>query len=1056
MKKIRYAFLNSFWFLLMLYTTALTNQNSNVLFEDNFQKNPNGAAATAPWVVSKGHWRTVDGVLQQASAEFDCGVLLPYFLDFSFSLEARVRVRDGFPGIGFFFQAADYRQPDFAQMCRFDSPETLLSGYFVQANFEATNTITCARQDFSSWHSLKLLVDLDQENYQLLLDQQVIAAKIPLRYRVGYCGLQASGGVIEFDDVKLTRLPTSQIKTEIYWPGKIGLTKNGEFLIPTGPRGRVQIFDRDGDLVRELGVTPEQQKILLDPVAAVGLNTGATIVADQGNVRLVLFDSQGNWQAATGFKGNGDAQFQALTDLALNEKNEVFALDQPNKRVQVFDGYLNYLGQFGANRLGQPTALTVSHDSVWIFDAKTAQVELFRWQGRTTQWLKSIKIEPGECRSLSVIGPGLYLTLGNRVVSYALNGEKQATFLGESLEAFYPWGILRLSERQLAIADFMSSRLIYTNEALLDPTPQVQFPNRKTAIIQWQTDTPLTGELTVKQGDQIWLQKRDPAPVTQHHFTVNGLKPSTVFTYQISPALQSFPAGAVASKNFSFITPAAAGKKHFRELKMATIIFANVLDSARQKPGWPGLPPLPESEIARLKQEIADGIRFYWVNSRLNFWIDMDYYVITDLHYRHQIFGPESWYPPLAEKIYAILTQAGKKEGDYRGLNYIACMRDFNPQTGEYELVGRGGGFTAGIESNGKAGISWWEVTAANHNAGNNWLFVHEFHHQLDALFLASGYPEYWFNHFAPHIGTAADFGEHFDGNAWILRAWPEPKWYGLSYGTLAFTTDRDDDGVPDDDPRLPLDEKRLGSNPQKIDTDGDGLTDLQELAAANWVTAGWGEDYRPPQHFPNLNTVDTDRDGLTDKADPYPLYPEKPEIHADAPTLDGVLQAQEWSPFATLHTPKLQAEVFANWDSLYLYFAFRLNQPVPIKLMLDADADGWFSSQDNYLLKLIPQSDGRASVKVDFFNAGVPNQWPFMDRELAAKVNAEVVAQTSVDRYVLEFRVPRDPALGLDLKSGEEIGLLLGFLMSVDEHGHQRYLTLWEPHRFFDVRLLP
>jgi hypothetical protein len=77
---------------------------------------------------------------------------------------------------------------------------------------------------------------------------------------------------------------------------------------------------------------------------------------------------------------------------------------------------------------------------------------------------------------------------------------------------------------------------------------------------------------------------------------------------------------------------------------------------------------------------------------------------------------------------------------------------------------------------------------------------------------------------------------------------------------------DADGDGLPDDDPRLPLDERRFGSDPTRKDTDGDGLDDLGEFIADRFA----GSDPRRP---------DTDGDGLTDDVDPYPVVAIRPTL---------------------------------------------------------------------------------------------------------------------------------------------------------------------------------
>lgn len=413
--------------------------------------------------------------------------------------------------------------------------------------------------------------------------------------------------------------------------------------------------------------------------------------------------------------------------------------------------------------------------------------------------------------------------------------------------------------------------------------------------------------------------------------------------------------------------------------------------------------------------------------------------MVDSLLKRRALFGEASWYPPRPGMVERVLQQHGADPDRYQAVFYLACIRDFDVASGRWELRGRGGAFTEGIGANGRYGISWWEVTHAWHAAGNNWLAVHEFHHQLDELFARSDFPEYWFNHFAPVAGTAADFGEHFDGNAFILRHWPADKWFALHYGELTFAADADGDGLPDADPALPMDERRLGSNPARQDSDGDGVADRDELAFSNWVIEGQSEQYGAPARLPDLSAADTDGDGLADGADPYPLYPWLPEV----------VQA-EFRCLGETKDPRAQYKVEIKWGADSLYFRLHLPANRRVRLLLDADANGWFVGRDNFEFKL-DTSDSLAAA-ANLFNAGHPTRWPFMDAALAEQVKFTWRALPQPGRY--QLAIARNPALGLQLEKGERIGLDIGVSARMDERGHEKHISIYEPNRFFDFRL--
>lgn len=76
------------------------------------------------------------------------------------------------------------------------------------------------------------------------------------------------------------------------------------------------------------------------------------------------------------------------------------------------------------------------------------------------------------------------------------------------------------------------------------------------------------------------------------------------------------------------------------------------------------------------------------------------------------------------------------------------------------------------------------------------------------------------------------------------------PAWYA-EHPDLAPVTDQDSDGVPDDI------EAELGTNPNNPDTDGDGLTDGEEIYQPDGTTIKTGHE------------LDTDGDGIIDALEP-------------------------------------------------------------------------------------------------------------------------------------------------------------------------------------------
>ena len=188
----------------------------------------------------------------------------------------------------------------------------------------------------------------------------------------------------------------------------------------------------------------------------------------------------------------------------------------------------------------------------------------------------------------------------------------------------------------------------------------------------------------------------------------------------------------------------------------------------------------------------------------------------------------------------------------YSGQTIVICERRWNPEKKEWYYQGSGGG-TFGIDW-----MLWGDKTQvpapgrSTYLGGSDiaWLNTHEYRHQKESQHHFSGLvrddDRVVFCHFAPRYITPTDnwrwdtafaHGEHWDGIAWELRMLTTPQYLRNMFGEILTAKDADGDGIPDDDPKLPLDEKRLGSNPASPMTDG-RTHDMQRILGARWVPA--------------------------------------------------------------------------------------------------------------------------------------------------------------------------------------------------------------------------
>ncbi|MCX8108588.1 MAG: fibronectin type III domain-containing protein, partial [Verrucomicrobiae bacterium] len=565
----------------------------------------------------------------------------------------------------------------------------------------------------------------------------------------------------------------------------------------------------------------------------------------------------------------------------------------------------------------------------------------------------------------------------------------------------------------------------------------------------------------------------------RHTATITGLEPGTRYLLSVDPAC-----GGTESEPLSFYTAPPEGSTQFLRLRLVCLIFSNVTENdSSNVPG--AREPAPKCEIDQIKWEMRQTELFYWVNTGMRLHLDVDY-LVDDRYYeiQHDVYG--LGYTGKDESAFEeLLAARGRKVTDYDGRIFISIVKRWNPHArsgqGAWEYVFGGGG-TIGPEEYPGYGKSAWRGGGTSNSA---WLFCHEFQHQLDALYHWSMGPEHLFNHFQPWDDTAHRHGEHWDGNGWIFWEWAgyvtrEHQWYPLLEPKLGFryftcrwgevirAADIDNDGIPDDAPEVPLDEKRFGSDPTKVDTDHDGLTDIMEVMACRWLEFGlgeiWGGDQR--SHYCDPRNPDTDKDGLPDGLDPYPIYPINPHIRK-VTGLPGEIPTSSFRPFVQFRDIAYEANFQVAWTDEYFGMIMSARTPpANMRIMVDANDDGWFVGGDNYDLRIHPEGDAPSGPEwrtnqtrtfaVAFHNCSVQGKWPFYDPEWQNAESIQAFQEVNEDNYTVQIRFRRSPAGGLDFQPGKKIGILIainpkGGNRRLNQHGA---LTVFEPHTFFTFTL--
>ena len=188
---------------------------------------------------------------------------------------------------------------------------------------------------------------------------------------------------------------------QVVCPREVTVDGEGNILVVDGgDKGRIQRFTPEGSSVGSSGY------LQFYPTGiAFNASSNKVYVADSGNHRVHVLNSDLTLSSTFGEKGSGEGQFSFPCGIACDNTGKVYVADSGSHRIQVFTPGWGFLRMFGTH--GSPVGVAVgATDMVYVSEDHNLHVSVFTSEGRFVTSFGRV----GECgclRGLAVDNRGV-------------------------------------------------------------------------------------------------------------------------------------------------------------------------------------------------------------------------------------------------------------------------------------------------------------------------------------------------------------------------------------------------------------------------------------------------------------------------------------------------------------------------------------------------------------------------------------------------------------------------------------------------------------------------
>ena len=141
---------------------------------------------------------------------------------------------------------------------------------------------------------------------------------------------------------------------------------------------RVAIFSRSGGFRESFGEGGSGNKQLSNP-SGIFVYQGVIYVADYGNDRIQVFSPNGVYLQSIGTTGQGESLLKSPTDVAVDNRGNVYAVDGDSRQIKIYRQNGSYLGQISGPV--KPYSLAMADDGIYVTDVDNYNITKYSFKG---------------------------------------------------------------------------------------------------------------------------------------------------------------------------------------------------------------------------------------------------------------------------------------------------------------------------------------------------------------------------------------------------------------------------------------------------------------------------------------------------------------------------------------------------------------------------------------------------------------------------------------------------------------------------------------------------